>query len=187
MCTREKLANLCHEQWSGWMEYLFSKCFAEVGQFDKDTGNLIIPEWAVNRWRRQMRTPYAELPENDKESDRKEADRFLAILFSDGNQVAKNELAELRAELEKLKRQWAEDDRDITELEDENNQLRAELEKAKKATNQQAINALKLAYRKHCLSDASIGWIELEDILRDALCEAIGDKAFQQFLITWEE
>jgi hypothetical protein len=76
---------------------------------------------------------------------------------------------------------------DLQEKERENNQLRAELEKAKKATNQQAINALKLAYRKHCLSDASIGWIELEDILRDALCEAIGDKAFQQFLITWEE
>jgi len=37
------------------------------------------------------------------------------------------EIKELRAELEKLKRQWAEDDRDITELEDENNQLRAEL------------------------------------------------------------
>jgi hypothetical protein len=64
----------------------------------------------------------------------------------------------------------------------ENNKLRAELEKAKKATNQQAINALKLTYRKHCLADDSIGWIELEDILRDALCEAIGDKAFQDFL-----
>jgi hypothetical protein len=80
MCTREKLANLCHEQWIGWMEYLFSKCFAEVGQFDKKTGNLIIPEWAVNKWRRQMSMPYAELPENEKESDRKEADRFLALL-----------------------------------------------------------------------------------------------------------
>jgi len=38
-----------------------------------------------------------------------------------------NENNKLRAELEKLKRQWAEDDRDITALEDENNQLRAEL------------------------------------------------------------
>jgi molybdopterin converting factor small subunit len=36
-------------------------------------------------------------------------------------------IEDLRAELEKLKRQWAEDDRDITALEDENNQLRAEL------------------------------------------------------------
>ena len=33
------------------------------------------------------------------------------------------EIKELRAELEKLKRQWAEDDRDITALEDENNKL----------------------------------------------------------------
>src|SRR6056297_1021793 len=77
---REKLADLCHKQWAGWMEYLFSKCFAEVGQFDKDTGNLVIPKWAVDRWRRQMNTPYTELPENEKESDRKEADKFLAML-----------------------------------------------------------------------------------------------------------
>ena len=68
----------------------------------------------------------------------------------------------------------------------ENNRLRAELEKIKQEmgrnTNQQVISALKLTYRKHCLADDSIGWIELEDILRDALCEAIGDKAFQDFL-----
>ncbi len=24
--TTEKLAQLAHQQWSGWMEYLFSKC-----------------------------------------------------------------------------------------------------------------------------------------------------------------
>jgi len=42
------------------------------------------------------------------------------------------EIKELRAELEKLKRQWAEDDRDITALEDENNRLRAELAEAHK-------------------------------------------------------
>jgi len=49
-----------------------------------------------------------------------------------GNPEAEKELAELRAELEKLKRQWAEDDRDITALEDENNRLRAELAEAHK-------------------------------------------------------
>jgi hypothetical protein len=42
------------------------------------------------------------------------------------------EAEHLRAELEKLKRQWAEDDRDITALEDENNRLRAELDNAMK-------------------------------------------------------
>jgi predicted RNase H-like nuclease (RuvC/YqgF family) len=153
------------------MEYLFSKCFAEVGQFDKDTGNLIIPEWAVNRWRRQMRTPYAELPENDKESDRKEADRFLAILFSDGNQVAKNELAELRAELEKIKRQWAEDDRDITELEDENNQLRAEL-----AAEREKVSALEIKVNNQ--QDWLVEWRKCEEALKaERKTEVTGERS----------
>ncbi len=80
ICIRERVADLCHKQWSGWMEYLFSKCFAEVGQFDRETGNLVIPGWAVKRWRRQMKTSYTDLPEEEKESDRKEADRFFALL-----------------------------------------------------------------------------------------------------------
>lgn len=46
----------------------------------------------------------------------------------------------------------------------------------------QVLNALKLTYRKHCLADDSIGWIELEDILRDALCETMGDREFQLWL-----
>lgn len=78
---REQLAELCHKQWSGWMEYLFSKCMREVGQFDRDTGALIIPRQAVERWQRQMDTPYSGLSEDEKESDRKEADRFIALLY----------------------------------------------------------------------------------------------------------
>lgn len=72
---REKLAALCHEQWSGWMKYLFSKCpdYTETG------ATIINPDYE-NRWVRQMETPYAELSEAEKDSDRKEADRFLAIL-----------------------------------------------------------------------------------------------------------
>ena len=77
---REELADLCHRQWIGWMEYLFSKCYAENGQFDKATGNLIMPKWAVERWKRQIYTPYADLPEDEKESDRQQADKFLAVL-----------------------------------------------------------------------------------------------------------
>lgn len=71
---REELAELAHGQWSGWMEYLFSKC---KGRQD---GPMIIPQWAVERWSRQLRTPYADLPEEEKESDRTEADKYLAIL-----------------------------------------------------------------------------------------------------------
>jgi hypothetical protein len=54
---RERLATLCHEQWSGWMRYLFSKC---VNPVEPDIGTIVIPKWAVYRWRRQMETPYDE-------------------------------------------------------------------------------------------------------------------------------
>jgi hypothetical protein len=75
---RERLAALCHEQWSGWMKYLFGKC--EILP-NAERGDLaVIPEWAVQRWKRQMETPYASLSDKEKDSDRAEADRFLALL-----------------------------------------------------------------------------------------------------------
>jgi hypothetical protein len=70
---RERLADLAHRQWSGWMLYLFSKS-------DKNPdGTVTIPVWAVDRWTRQMYTEYAELSEAEKDSDRAEADKFIAI------------------------------------------------------------------------------------------------------------
>ncbi len=71
---REETADLCHQQWIDWMEYLFDK-----GTFNKD-GTWTMPVWAVDRWKRQMNTPYSELSENEQNSDRKEADKFLALL-----------------------------------------------------------------------------------------------------------
>lgn len=73
--VREQLADYAHAAWSGWMEYLFSKCLnGSVIQ-----GSAVIPPECVERWTRQMNTSYADLPENEKESDRAEADRMLAI------------------------------------------------------------------------------------------------------------
>lgn len=80
---RETLADYAHAAWSGWMKHLFSKCEphevrTEIGE--RATGSLIIPKSFVERWTRQIETPYAELPENEKESDRKEADRMLELV-----------------------------------------------------------------------------------------------------------
>lgn len=36
---REKLADLCHRQWSGWMTYLYGKCSSNPD------GTLTIPAW----------------------------------------------------------------------------------------------------------------------------------------------
>lgn len=74
---RERLANLAHEQWSGWMHCLFLK-----GTFNGD-GSYTIPQWAVKRWQRQMITPFAKLSEEEKESDRAEADKFIEVLKDD--------------------------------------------------------------------------------------------------------
>jgi hypothetical protein len=70
---REKLAGYAHESWSGWMKYLFEK-----SQKNAD-GTVTIPKWAVDRWERQAATPYCELPETEKISDRDEADKMLKI------------------------------------------------------------------------------------------------------------
>ena len=76
---REALADLCHRQWSGWLDYMFSKC-------EYIDGNFVIPAIFVERWRRQMTTPYKKLPEDEKESDRQEADKFIRVMgdFMDG-------------------------------------------------------------------------------------------------------
>ena len=71
---REKLSEYAHNQWSGWMEYLFSKCVIN------ENGEAIIPKWAVDRWKKQTQTPYSELSEEEKNSDRSEADGMIKIM-----------------------------------------------------------------------------------------------------------
>lgn len=71
---REKIAALCHEQWSGWMKYLFARCY-----FTRD-GAPVIAKEDYQRWDRQTRTPFDKLGDGEKNSDRKEADRFIALI-----------------------------------------------------------------------------------------------------------
>lgn len=70
---REKIAELCHTQWSNWMKYLFDKCIAKGG-------SMVIPAWAYERWLKQSETPYEHLSSEEQDSDRKEADKFIAML-----------------------------------------------------------------------------------------------------------
>lgn len=72
---KETLASYAHETWCGWMKYLFSKC-----SYDEESGVAVIPEELVSRWKRQTTTLYEDLPEDEKESDREEAGKILAII-----------------------------------------------------------------------------------------------------------
>lgn len=62
----EILADIEHERWSGWMKYQF-----EVQSPEK-----------IAHWKRLMETPYADLPEYSKESDRKEVRKTLGAIFA---------------------------------------------------------------------------------------------------------
>ena len=73
---KEILSAHAHDMWSGWMQYMFRK-----SPINKD-GTMTIPAWAVSRWARQAGTNYTDLPEEEKESDRKEADKILKIIYS---------------------------------------------------------------------------------------------------------
>lgn len=76
---REQIAALAHAQWSGWMVYLFGLSHSN------GDGTITIPAIHVARWQGQIATPYAELSEREKDSDRVEADRILTIITqSDG-------------------------------------------------------------------------------------------------------
>lgn len=59
----EKLAELEHIQWSHWTKHML---------------NNMTPE-NIDRWRRQIATPYSELTEKEKDSDREWARRVLEI------------------------------------------------------------------------------------------------------------
>ncbi len=85
---REKLSAHAHDMWSGWIQYMFSK--STINQ----DGTMTIPTWAVKRWTRQADTDYSDLPEEEKESDRKEADRLLKIINAP-NKPLKNDVRKL--------------------------------------------------------------------------------------------
>ncbi len=74
MSKEEKLAEYAHDAWAGWIKYMWSK-----SELDPKSGKIEIPKWAVSRWTRQSNIPYKDLPEDEKESDRKEAKKMIDI------------------------------------------------------------------------------------------------------------
>jgi len=78
---REDLADYAHETWCGWMRYMFHVC-TELDRTEKEV-ILSLPAKTYDRWQRQMNTLYANLPVQEKDSDRREADRILSIIHFD--------------------------------------------------------------------------------------------------------
>lgn len=79
---RELLASLEHDRWSRWMSYLFTKGILNPG------GSFTINADSVERWKRQLQTSYVDLSEQEKDSDRKEADNTLALIIKATDETA---------------------------------------------------------------------------------------------------
>lgn len=62
---RERLAALEHAQWAHWTQYMLDN---------------LTPE-NIERWRHQIATPYEQLSEREKNSDREWALRVIQVLF----------------------------------------------------------------------------------------------------------
>ena len=63
----EKLAALEHEQWAHWTRYMLDNLTSEN----------------IQRWRRQIETPYEDLSEKEKESDRVWARKVMELMQND--------------------------------------------------------------------------------------------------------
>jgi len=63
----EKLAALEHKQWAHWTEYMLNNLTDEN----------------INRWIRQIETPYEKLSDNEKEKDRVWARKVLEIISNE--------------------------------------------------------------------------------------------------------
>lgn len=71
----ERLADKEHASWARWMAYLF------VRSKHQEDGSVLIPAELVEHWKRQVETPYEQLSEREKQSDRDEVAYILPIIY----------------------------------------------------------------------------------------------------------
>lgn len=72
----EQLAEKEHERWAHWQRYVHEQCRPEAN------GDLVIPAKLVEQWRRQIATPYSELTDEEKDSDREQVRKYLPLVLA---------------------------------------------------------------------------------------------------------
>ncbi len=78
----EKLADIEHQRWSDWQKYMHDQgvSWDEAMNLSMLGDELILPSYLVNGWTRQIETPYADLSEREKESDREQVMRYWPLM-----------------------------------------------------------------------------------------------------------
>ena len=77
----EKLVEIQHEIWAHWMDYMFT-----CGRFNGD-GTWTVPADKVSRWRQQIIMPYHQFPEETKQSDREQVDKFWPLIEAQAERI----------------------------------------------------------------------------------------------------
>lgn len=70
----DELAAVEHERWAHWQRYVHDQCERQ------QDGSLVIPTKLAARWEAQIETPYVELTEREKDSDREQVRRYLPVI-----------------------------------------------------------------------------------------------------------
>lgn len=73
---RTRLAAIEHQRWADWQRWLHDQC-AKL-----PTGELVIPQPLVERWERQIATPYEGLSEMEQRSDMRQVDRYWPLIMA---------------------------------------------------------------------------------------------------------
>lgn len=71
----EDWASKEHDRWAKWQKYMHSKILPTEHESLMQIGT----EW-IERWEKQINTPYSELSEKEKESDREQVRPYLSNL-----------------------------------------------------------------------------------------------------------
>jgi hypothetical protein len=73
----ENLAELEHQQWAHWTKYMLDRLEQLESEQDSHDPYKVLHQ--KENWRRQIATPYSELTEKEKDSDRSWASKSLEI------------------------------------------------------------------------------------------------------------
>ena len=77
---REKLAAIEHERWADWQKWVH-KVLREANP-SPEIGDIL------ERWDRQIETPYEQLTDREKASDMEQVDRYWQLITADRKRVA---------------------------------------------------------------------------------------------------
>lgn len=95
---REKLADIEHQRWSDWMEFVIDSSIIS-GDDNIGIRTIGVETKRFDRWKEQMETDYDDLTEKEKDSDREQVDRYFPLL----KEFLSSQLEEIKKEIEELK------------------------------------------------------------------------------------